>query len=270
MWEDLSHPCHTMQAKLQLESRLIRSFVEFFQLTSGIAAHSLSRVRALRSPATQRVFQKQILFTGIQALLPVTIAGLAVGIALVSQMRSLLGSGVDLNVKMMQVVVLREFAPLLTAFIVLGRSGSAMATELAAMKVRGEIRALYLLGIEPGDYLIVPRVIGCCLAVPALTLLFQLVATGVGPAFASLFVEMRLLPYYSALFQQVALADIVIGLSKTISFGLIISSVACSTGIYVPGQRVWIPQAAELSVLRCFILLLLADLFFASIYLLRS
>jgi len=249
---------------------MARSFLEFLQLTTGVAAHAYGRIGALRQPATIRVFHKQILFTGIQALLPVTIAGLVVGIGLISQMRSLLGSGVEINVKMMQLVVLREFAPLLTAFIVLGRSGSAMATELAAMKVRGEIRNLYLLGIDPGDYLIVPRILGCCIAVPALTLVFQLLAAGVGPAFASLFVEMRLTPYYLALIDQISLSDILISLSKTFTFGLIISSVACTTGIYMPRERVWIPQAAELSVLRCFILLLLAELFFATLYYLWS
>lgn len=259
-----------MQAHVQIESRMVRSFLEFFQLTATVAAHAIGRVAELRRPAIARVFHKQIFFTGVQALLPVSVAGLAVGIGLVTQMRSLLGSGVELNVKMMQLVVLREFAPLLTGFIVLGRSGSAMATELAAMKVRGEIRNLYLMGIDPGDYLLVPRIIGCCLAVPALTLIFQLIATGVGPAFASLFVEMRLVPYYLALIDQIALSDILISLAKTITFGLIISSVACSTGIHVPRQRTWIPQAAELSVLRCFILLLLADLFFASLYFLWS
>ena len=244
--------------------------LEFFQLTTGVAILAFSRLSALRHPATMRVLHKQILFTGIQALLPVVVAGLAVGIGLVSQMRSFLGSGVELNVKMLQVVVLREFAPLLTGFIVLGRSGSAMATELAAMKVRGEIRTLYLLGIDPGDYLLVPRVIGCCIAIPALTLVFQLVAAGVGPAFASLFVEMRLTPFYIALINQIELGDIIIGFAKTLAFGLIISSVACSTGIYVPRKLTWIPQAAELAVLRCFILLLLADLAFAAIFLLQS
>ena len=79
----------------------------------------------LRRPAVRQVFYKQVLFTGIQALLPVTVAGLAVGIGLLSQMRSLLGSGTELNVKMLQLVVMREFAPLLSSFIVLGRSGSA-------------------------------------------------------------------------------------------------------------------------------------------------
>ncbi len=259
-----------MHANRQIESRFAKSMLEFFLLTTGVAVHALSRLPALKHPATMRVLHKQIFFTGIQALLPVTVAGLAVGIGLVSQMRSFLGGGVELNVKMLQVVVLREFAPLLTGFIILGRSGSAMATELASMKVRGEVRTLYLLGIDPGDYLLVPRVIGCCIAVPALTLVFQLVATGVGPAFASLFVEMRLTPFYIALFNQIQLVDILIGITKTFTFGLIISSVACSTGIYVPQKLTWIPQAAELAVLRCFVLLLLTDLAFAAIFLLRS
>ena len=250
--------------------RLLKSLISFFQLTVGVAAYACSHIGVLRRPAIRLVFYKQLLFTGIQALLPVTVAGLVVGIGLVTQMRSLLGSGVELNVKMMQLVVLREFAPLLTSFIVLGRSGSAMATELAAMKVRGEIRTLYLLGIEPGDYLMVPRIIGCCVAVPALTLVFQLVAAGAGPAVASLFVEIPLTPFYSALAQEVGFGDIVFSLAKTFSLGLIISSVACSTGIFVPPKRTWIPQAAELSVLRGFILVLMADLLFAAISLLGS
>ena len=259
-----------MSAHLLPGVRLLKSLLSFFQLTVGVAAYACGHIGALRRPAIRLVFYKQLLFTAIQALLPVFIAGLAVGIGLVTQMRSLLGSGVELNVKMMQLVVLREFAPLLTSFIVLGRSGSAMATELAAMKVRGEIRTLYLLGIEPGDYLLVPRIIGCCVAVPALTLVFQLVAAGAGPAVASMFVEIPLTPFYAAMAADVAFGDIVFSLAKTFCLGLIIASVACSTGIFVPPKRTWIPQAAELSVLRGFILLLLTDLLFATLSLLGS
>lgn len=55
-------------------------------------------------------------------------------------MRALLGSGIEINVKMLKVVALRELAPLVTAMIVLERSGAAIATELAGMKVQGEVR----------------------------------------------------------------------------------------------------------------------------------
>lgn len=255
---------------LRTGTRVVRSLGAFLQQAGGTAAYAFAHAGALRRPAVRLVFHKQILFTGIQALLPVTVAGLAVGIGLVTQMRSLLGSGVDLNVKMLQLVVLREFAPLLTAFIVLGRSGSAMATELAAMKVRGEVRALYLLGVSPGDYLLVPRVLGCAVAVPALTVVFQFVAALVGPAAASLFVELELTPFYLALIGQARLGDVALSLAKTAVLGVTIASVACSTGMYVPQRRVWIPQAAELSVLRSFVLVLVADLLFAALSLLGS
>lgn len=259
-----------MSLRLRARTRLLKSFLNFFRLSGGVAVYACSHVGVLRRRAIRVVFYRQLLFTGIQALLPVTVAGLVVGIGLLSQMRSLLGSGVELNVKMLQLVVMREFAPLLTSFIVLGRSGSAMATELAAMKVRGEIRTLYLLGINPGDYLLVPRILGCCVAVPALTFVFQLVAAGAGPPLASIFVDLPLTPFYSALADEIFIGDVVILQVKTFTLGLIISSVACCTGIYVPPKRTWIPQAAELAVLRAFILVLLADLLFAAISLIGS
>jgi phospholipid/cholesterol/gamma-HCH transport system permease protein len=252
---------------LRTGTRVVRSLGAFLHQAGAAAAYSITHCGVLRRPAVRLVFHRQILFTGIQALLPVVVAGLVVGIGLVTQMRSLLGSGVELNVKMMQLVVMREFAPVLTAFIVLGRSGSAMATELAAMKVRGEIRTLYLLGISPGDYLMVPRVLGCGMAVPALTLVFQFVAALAGPAAASLFVELELTPFYRTLIGGLELGEVAMSLVKTTVLGLTIASVACSTGMYVPPRRVWIPQAAELSVLRGFVLVLLVDLLFAGLQL---
>jgi len=259
-----------MSSPARSRIHLLKAFLDFFRSSGGAALYACSHVFVLRRPAVRQVFYKQVLFTGIQALLPVAVAGLAVGVGLLSQMRSLLGSGTELNVKMLQLVVMREFAPLLSSFIVLGRSGSAMATELAAMKVRGEIRTLYLLGINPGEYLLVPRILGCCVAVPALTLVFQAVAAGIGPALASVFVELPLRPFYAAMAEEITFGDLVFSLTKTFSLGLIIASVACSTGIHVPPRRTWIPQAAELAVLRGFILVLFADLLFAGISLLGS
>ncbi|MEP2776878.1 MAG: ABC transporter permease [Luteolibacter sp.] len=259
-----------MTHPLRQKSHLLKEFFGFFLSGAGVAIYAFTHATALRLPAVRQTFYRQILFTGIQALLPVAVAGLVVGSGLLSQMCLLLGSGADLNVKMMQLVVFREFAPLLTSFIVLGRSGSAIATELASMKVQGEIRLLYLLGINPGEYLLVPRILACCVAVPMLTFVFQLVAVLAGPVIASLIVDLPLQPFYAALGNQISLGDIVLSLTKTFTLGLIIASVACSIGIYVPMKRTWIPQAAELSVLRSFILVLLADLAFAAISLLGS
>jgi phospholipid/cholesterol/gamma-HCH transport system permease protein len=177
----------------------------------------------------------------------------------------MLGSGIELNVKILKVVVLREFAPLVAAFIVLGRSGAAMATELAGMKVRGEIRSLYLKGIDPGTYLLMPRIIGSCLALPALTFYFQLLAASLGPGLASLFFDIELGPYYTALLDSFTPWEVLRSIFKSAIFGLAISSVACTSGIFVIPQETWIPQAAELAVMRGFTTILIIDVAFALI-----
>jgi phospholipid/cholesterol/gamma-HCH transport system permease protein len=248
--------------------RIFAPLAGFLATVPTTALVGFRHVAELRRPAVRAVYQRQIYFTGIQALLPVMVAAAAVGIALQSQMQSLLGAGVEINVRMLQLVVLREFAPLVTAFIILGRSGSAMATELALMKVRGEIRQLYLMGIDPGHYLIVPRVWACVVSAVALTLLFQLVAAGVGPAATSLLMGNDLLPYYQSLLRGLQLREIALSLAKSATFGAIIAGCGCGSGLFVPPLRAWIPQAAELAVMRGFIILLAADLGFAILSLL--
>ncbi|MBE7495514.1 MAG: ABC transporter permease [Verrucomicrobiaceae bacterium] len=244
-------------------THVLGSISSFFRLTAGIVVHAITHLDALRRRPVMAVTYKQVYFTGIQALLPAAFAAVAIGFIMETQMRGLLGSGIELNVKMLKLVVLREFAPLFTAFIVLGRSGAAIASELAAMKVQGEIRSLYLMGIDPGEYLLVPRVVGCAVAVPVLTFYFQAIVAGMGPALASVFVEIDLGPYYQALFASITLQELLVSAAKSICFGLVIAAAACSSGIYVPPSRIWIPQAAELAVIRGFLLLLATDAVFA-------
>ncbi len=246
-----------------IQTHVLSSILSFFQLTAGIVVHAVTHLDALKRRSVMSITHKQIYFTGIQALLPVSFAAMLVGFTMETQMRGLLGSGIEINVKMLKLVVLREFAPLFTAFIVLGRSGAAIASELAAMKVQGEIRSLYLMGIDPGEYLIVPRVVACSVAVPVLTFYFQVIVAGFGPALASMLVEIELGPYYQAILHSITLTELIVSTSKNVCFGLIIAATACSSGIYVPTSRIWIPQAAELAVMRGFILLLAGDACFA-------
>ena len=241
---------------------VIGSIASFIQLNAVLVAHALTHLGALRLRPVRSVAWRQIYFTGIQPLLPISFVAVAIGFTMETQMRSLLGSGIEINVKMLKLVVLREFAPLFVAFIVLGRSGAAIASELAGMKVEGEIRSLYLLGIDPGQYLIVPRIIGCCVAVPVLTFYFQIVVTVIGPALASAFVEIDLGSYYQALLQSLTLIEIIGSVIKCFCFVLIIASIACTSGIHVPMSRIWIPQAAELAVMRGFLLIPLTDVCF--------
>jgi phospholipid/cholesterol/gamma-HCH transport system permease protein len=243
--------------------RMFVAVGSFLSLTFGMTLHAITHIGWFRCKPVMAVLRKQIYFTGIQAIMPVSIAAVALGLGMETQMRSMLGSGMDVNVKMLKVVVLRELAALVTAFIVLGRSGAAMATELAGMKVRGEIRSLYLKGIDPGTYLLMPRIIGAGLAVPALTFYFQLLAASAGPALASLFFDFELGLYYTALLDSFTPREVLFSLAKSTLFGLVIATTACSSGIFIPPRETWIPQSAELAVMRGFTFILLVDVTFA-------
>jgi phospholipid/cholesterol/gamma-HCH transport system permease protein len=248
-----------------IPSRVVLSILEFARQALSMVFWAL-RPSVFRRSAVRMVLSKQIYFTGIQAVLPISLAALAIGLTFETQMRSVLGSGVEINVKMNKLVVLGELAPLLAGVIVLGRSGAAMATELASMKVRGEIRSLYLMGIDPGEYLVAPRLLGAAISVPALTLVFQLVAAGLSPVLASFFTDVPLLAHYAALRNTLELHEIILVFLKSAVFGLMIASTACASGIFVPPERTWVPQAAELAVMRGLAGLLGTDIIFAIIH----
>jgi phospholipid/cholesterol/gamma-HCH transport system permease protein len=70
------------------------------------------------------------------------------------------------------IALTRELAPVLTGVVLAGRVGSAFSAEIGTMKVTEQIDALYILKTDPLDYLVIPRVISCCLMLPVLTILF--------------------------------------------------------------------------------------------------
>ncbi|MFI5120121.1 MAG: ABC transporter permease, partial [Thermoanaerobaculia bacterium] len=129
--------------------------------------YGLAAVRVSRS-----VLLAQIWFTGVQALALVCSAGLLVaGVMMGVGYRTLAGFGAEGNFgDLMRLAVLTEFGPLLTALIVIGRSGTAITTELANMRLNQEIDALQAHGVNPFAYLAVPRLFGVALANLALTL----------------------------------------------------------------------------------------------------
>jgi len=249
------------------ESPTLQSFAShLFKDVIGygaLAASSVAHLGCLRSPVVRRILYKQIYFTGIEALFPVSMAGLLVGLAVISQMSEVLGSGVALNVRAIKLLVVRELGTLLTALIVLARSGSAVASELASMKQRGEIRALYLMGIDPEDYLIVPRVLGVCISVFVLTFYFQFMATIGGMVVASAIYQVSFVNYIAAFSAALDWNAVLVSMAKSILYGGIIASVCCHHGIYAGHAAAMIPRSTETAMIRTLGLLFLTDAAFA-------
>jgi phospholipid/cholesterol/gamma-HCH transport system permease protein len=122
--------------------------------------------------ASKRVLLAQVWFTAVQALVLVCGAGLLLaGIMMGVGYSTLAGWGAQRGFgDLMRLVVLTEFGPLLTALIVIGRSGTAVTTELAGMRLNREIDALEVHGVNSFAYLAVPRLFGVALANLSLTL----------------------------------------------------------------------------------------------------
>ncbi len=208
-----------------------------------------------------KVLVLQILFTGIEALGIVSLIALAIGAVIIVEGNTLLPrfgqSG--LLYQILIVVITRELGPVLTAFIIIARSGTAIATELGNMVVSHEIEAYVSVGINPISYLAVPRVLGVTIAMMALTIYFNLFGL-VGSYLVSQFVKpMPLAEYFRNLLLTLQARDVLSTLVKGFVFGIIASAVATFQGFKVKVAVTEIPRAAIKAVGQGFVLVFVAD-----------
>ncbi len=207
-----------------------------------------------------RVLLKQVYFTGVEAWAVIVVLFFLIGALIISQVISFAGtSNAPLTGKVLVWIVVRELGPLLTAMIVIARSGTAIAAELATMKIGGEIDVLESLGIPADRYLIMPRILGVATAVTILTLYAGIVAVVAGFFVGSLAYGISLEQYNQGIVPFLTLREIGVSVFKSFTFGLIISAVCCRQGLSVEGSLTQIPQAATKGVMRSLLLVFLHD-----------
>jgi len=199
-----------------------------------------------------RVFLKQIYFTGIEALPLLAITALVGGYLAIQQLFVLLGKDMTLTPELVRVLLVRDGSVAFVAFYVLARSGSAMASELAGMRQRGEIANLYRMGIDPGCYLVATRVLGTSLSVAALTVYFQVVMVFGGFALMSLFQGWDYLGSLETFVRNVDPFDVLITIIQTTVFGAVIATVACLQGLRAGDGPTGIPVATRTALVHGF------------------
>ena len=205
------------------------------------------------------VLFKQIYFTGLQAVSIIVAVALILGTVIIAQVVSLGGANGSLAGKILVWVVLRELAPLLTAMIVVARSGTAIATELGYMRINGEIDALEMIGIPSDRYLILPRICGVAAAVVVLTVYFVLTAFAGGFMVASLGWHIPYDQFSQGVLASLGIKEIVVLFSKSILFGLFVSAACCSYGLSVRKSATEVPQVATRAVITSLFIIFLLD-----------
>lgn len=160
----------------------------------------------------------------------------------------------------------RELAPLMTAIIVAGRSGSAYAAEIGTMKVAEEVDALSTMGFDIVKFLVLPRVFAVMIAMPILTLLADVAGIAGGLLAAITTLNITVAGYMNQLQMSLGFTDVFTGIGKSIIFGFLISTVGCFRGLQVRGGAESVGRYTTASVVTGIFLIILSDALFTFIF----
>ncbi len=159
--------------------------------------------------------------------------------------------------------MLRELAPLLTAIIVAGRSGSAYAAQIGTMKVTEEVDALRTVGIPPFDLLVLPKLIALAIALPLLVVYADALAVVGGMIMAKTSLGVGFRDFLDRFEQAIDLSDFLAGIGKAPVFAAIIAVVGCYQGFQVSGDAESVGQKTTVSVVQSIFLVIVADAAFS-------
>ena len=211
--------------------------------------------------ATLQTLYGQIIFTGVDALPLVTFLGLAVGLSITSQMLKLaqaLGSESDMAALLTNIVGV-ELSSLLTAIVLIGRSGSAIAVDLGSMKLRREVEGLELLGINVNEFFIAPRIIGAAFAQFTLAVYFAAIALFGGVFLNGIITSTSSTHQLKKLLEGIGPDDVGIFALKNVLFGITIAGTACYHGLRVRTSSTELPQQTQRAIVTSLVLVFAAD-----------
>jgi len=240
--------------------------------TGGLARFFVRTVTAWGTLSTggrrvvRRVMLNQIWFTALQAVPIVIVLAGILSYLVISQAIRELGrvNATELIGMLMVVAIVRELGPMLTAIAVAGRSGTAIAAELATNTVMGEVRALEGMGIDPLQYLVLPRFVAAIVSVAGLILVFDCVAVFAGLV-AAVTNGMSSARYFDIVLRSLTLMDVWLTIAKGLVFGAIIGIVPSYHGLGVRRGPTGVPIASSQAVLGSIVLIFIFSALFVAV-----
>jgi phospholipid/cholesterol/gamma-HCH transport system permease protein len=197
--------------------------------------------------------------TGILSFL----MGFIVASMAVSQLRAISMS--NLIGGIVGVAIMQEFGPLIAALISAGRTGSAIASEIATMSVNEEVNAITAMGYEPLRFLAVPKLLAAVVAVPLMTLYCDVLGILGGLIIARSQLGLGTYGYFVVIPQSVSLFSFAVAMVKTFIFGFIIATIGCQRGFRTHGGAEEVGKSTTSAVVTGIFLIILTDFVFASL-----
>jgi phospholipid/cholesterol/gamma-HCH transport system permease protein len=210
----------------------------------------------------------QIVRVGARSVGIVCLVCSCIGLILAIQMKGPLEKfgQVEMISVIVGISVLRELGPLISAIVLTGFAGAAIAAELGTMVVGEEIEALESQALNPIRFLAVPRVIATTLSLVLLTIIGDVVAiVSAGLVTVKLFgVPYEI--YKANTLEQIDLGDFTTGLVKAAIFGMVLSAIACYNGFRVSGGAAGVGKATTDTVVQSIVTIIIVDLVFTTIF----
>ena len=202
---------------------------------------------------------------GVRSVPVVAVTGLFIGMVIAIQSYDQFSS-VGLATRLGGIInlsVVRELGPVLAACMLAGRVGSAMAAELATMRITEQIDALECLGANPIAYLVVPRLLACVLLIPLLTILADFMGVMGGALICTKLFHVESYHYWHHAEGVIGGWDISTGLIKPMFFGTAIALVSCHRGFKSAPGAEGVGRAATEAFVNSFIAIFILDFFLA-------
>lgn len=211
---------------------------------------------------------RQVHATGAAAIPIVMVVCFLMGIVLAYQSaRQLEQFGANIfMVDLVANAIFRELGVLLAAIMVAGRSGSAFAAALGTMKLTEEVDALRVLGLNPNQILIIPRVVGLMIAMPFLTVFADIAGLLGGAFIGATVLDINWFAFTERLATSIDVNDVLVGLSKAPVFAFLIAVTGTLRGMQVKGSAEELGRLTTIAVVQSIFLIIVADSIFTVIY----
>jgi phospholipid/cholesterol/gamma-HCH transport system permease protein len=241
-----------------------------YALLAFVGETALALAQGLRRPARLRwaALLANVESAGLNAL-PITgLLAFLIGVVIAYQGGvQLVQYGANIFVvELVTVTMLRELAPMMTAIIVAGRTGSAYTAQIGTMKVTEEIDAMRTIGIDPMQLLVLPKLLGLAIALPLLTVFADVVGILGGMVMSAAVLDVSMRDFAERIPQAVSLTSFLIGVGKAPAFAAIVATVGCFQGLRVSGGADSVGRQTTVSVVQAIFLVIVADAAFSVLF----
>jgi phospholipid/cholesterol/gamma-HCH transport system permease protein len=249
---------------VRLLDRVGQATTNFFEYAGGLtilSAETVGFMARLRIRVGETISQCALL--GVQSLVIVTLTSLFTGavISLESAQSAVAYGFENLVGGAVAYGSVRELGPMLTAVVVAGRVGAAIAAELGSMVVTEQIEALRSMGLEPARFLVVPRLVALLLMLPLLTIFADVVSILGGMYIAQAYAHIAYDAFISSVRQSIDMSDVLKGLLKSFVFAIIIVMVGAYQGLSTRGGAAGVGRSTTFAVVLAIILIFVSNFF---------